>query len=229
MASGTTLDTGSGPLTVELRDGAGLTNSDSGAITLHTITAGSASVVNNGPSAGSDVLLGSVTTGGPQSYGNPNGTTTVTGDLTTTDTPITFNDSVLLHVGITLGTGSSTVNFAGGGVSPDLGLVTIAGGVVLTDSTTFSATLNGTDPGSYSQLTIGGPIDLGGSTLNVNLGFEPPVGSTFEIFTNTGSAPITGTFNGLAEGAIFAQGGYQFQITYQGGSGADSIVLMRLA
>jgi hypothetical protein len=229
MASETALDTGSGPLTVELRDGAGLTNSDSGAITLQTVTAGSVAVVNNGPSPGSDVLLGPVTTTGPQNYTNPNGTTTVTGDLTTTGSPITFNDSVLLNAGITLSTGSSNVNFAGGRVSPDLGMVTIAGGVVLTGSITFSATLNGTDPGTYSQLTVGGPIDLGGSTLNVNLGFEPPVGSTFEIVTNTGSAPITGTFNGLAEGAIFTEGSYQFQITYQGGTGDDSIVLMRLA
>src|SRR5262249_22967064 len=41
MADGTALDTGSGALTVELRDGAGLTNRDSGAVTLQAITAGS--------------------------------------------------------------------------------------------------------------------------------------------------------------------------------------------
>ena len=64
--------------------------------------------------------------------------------------------------------------------------------------------------------------------MNLVLGFEPPVGSSFEIITNTGSTPITGTFNGLAEGAVFTQGGYQFQITYQGGTGGHSLVLMRL-
>jgi hypothetical protein len=228
MASGTALDTGSGPLTVELRDGAGLTNSDSGAITLQTVTAGSVAVVNNGPSPGSDVLLGPVTTSGPQSYGSPNGTTMVTGDLTAIDSPITFNHSVVLNTGITLSAGASTVNFASGSVLPSPGVAAIAGGVVLTGSTTFSATLNGTDPGSYSQLTVGGPIDLGSSALNLTLGFEPPVGSTFEIITNTGSTPITGTFSGLAEGAIFTQGGYQFEITYQGGTGDDSVVLTRV-
>ena len=55
------------------------------------------------------------------------------------------------------------------------------------------------------------------------------MGSRFEILTNTGAAPITGTFAGLAEGAVFTQGGYQFQITYQGGTGGDSVVLTRLA
>jgi len=65
--------------------------------------------------------------------------------------------------------------------------------------------------------------------LSLNVGFEPPVGSSFEILTNTGAAPISGTFNGLAEGAIFSQGGYHFQITYRGGTGGSSVVLSRLA
>jgi hypothetical protein len=43
----------------------------------------------------------------------------------------------------------------------------VAGGVVLSDSATFSATLNGTDPDGYSQVTASGPVDLGGSTLNL--------------------------------------------------------------
>src|SRR5262249_12002057 len=90
MAAGTALNTGSGALTVELRDAAGLTNRDSGAIPLQTITAGSLAVANNGPSVGSDVMLGPVMTSGAQSYANPNGTATVTGNLTTTNSPITF-------------------------------------------------------------------------------------------------------------------------------------------
>jgi hypothetical protein len=57
--------------------------------------------------------------------------------------------------------------------------------------------------------------------------FEPPVRSSFEIVTNAGPGQITGTFNGLDEGAVFAQGGYPFQITYQGGSGGASVVVTR--
>ena len=136
---------------------------------------------------------------------------------------------MVLNAGLTLSAGSSTVNFAAGTVSPSPGVVTVAGGVVLTGSTTLSAALNGVNPGSYSQLAAGGAINLGGSTLSLVFGFEPPVGSSFEIVTNTGSAPITGMFNGLDEGAVFSQGGYQFQITYQGGTGGSSVVLMRLA
>src|SRR5207244_11099244 len=131
------------------------------------ITAGSVSMVNQGPSPGSDIRLGSVISSGPQNYANPNGTTTVTDNLIASDNPIAFNDSVVLNAGLTLDAGSSTVNFAAGTVSPTPGLVTIAGGTVLTGSTTFAATLNGTDLGNYSQLAASGPINLRGSTLSL--------------------------------------------------------------
>src|SRR5439155_16703936 len=114
--------------------------------------------------------------------------------------------------GLTLSAGSSAVNFAGGTVAPSPGVVTIAGAVVFSGATTFNVALSGMDQDSYSQFAAGGLIDLGGSALNLVLGFEPPLGSSFEIITNTGSTPITATFNGLDEGAIFTQGAYQFQI-----------------
>jgi hypothetical protein len=536
-ASGTALNTGSGTLTVELRNGADLTNQDSGAITLQTVTAGSVSVVNNGPSAGSDVNLGPITTSGAQSYANPNGTTTLTGNLTATDNSITFTDSVVVSDGVSVTAGASTVNFVnfetgdfsqsatqvggaivtspaldgtyslqllrsnsvanveirqsgmnyynlptasysflfqyasqtgeggvvnfqdsssnykaalhlsaagkllfydgtgtllatgtttldanrtytisatigtgsnaswevrlngnvemsgsgnlgmanngslslggnsrytanyyyddvairtqeslsaglvnfagsgtqtlqsgsgssfgnishtgsgtlrltsgltvtgtfanragtfdandqpiavagaatvtggtylagtapqsfggglsitggvfrsstgpmtvtggitlsggllsgvgtvdavtacGGTVAPGSsspGVLTIDGAVAFDPATTLSILLAGTDAATgYSQLAVGGPIDLGGNTLSLSFGFEPPLGSTFEIIRNTGPGPIFGTFNGLAEGAVFTQGGYDFQITYQGGTGGNSVELRR--
>jgi hypothetical protein len=64
-------------------------------------------------------------------------------------------------------------------VSPSPGVVTVAGDVVLTGSTTLNATPNG-------------------------------------------------IFDGLAEGAVLTQDGFQFQITYQGGTDGDSVVLTRL-
>src|SRR5262249_1451945 len=167
MAEGVVLDTGTGALTVELRDGAGLTSSDSGAITLQAVTAGSVAVSNDGPSAGSDVILGPVTTTGTQSYANPNGTTRVIGNLTATDGAVTFNDTVVLHAGRTIDAGSGPVPFAGGTVAPDPGLLTVAGGIALSRSAAFRATLDGTDPGRYSQVRAAGPIDLGGSTLSL--------------------------------------------------------------
>src|SRR5262249_3335695 len=66
MAAGTALDTGTGALTIELRDGAGKTYADSGAITLQTLMAGTLSVTNNGPTIGSDIILGMARTAGAQ-------------------------------------------------------------------------------------------------------------------------------------------------------------------
>ena len=61
MASGTTIDAGSGNVTIELRDGAGNSNRESGEVTLRTITAGTISAVNSGPTAGSGITLASGT------------------------------------------------------------------------------------------------------------------------------------------------------------------------
>jgi len=118
-------------------------------------------------------------------------------------------------------------NLIPGGSSP--GILTVAGSVTLFSGSTFTVRINGSEPGgSYSQLVAEGPVFLGGSTLNLVLGFEPPVGSSFEIVQGTGPDPISGTFAGLDEGAVFEQGGLQFQITYQGGTGGHNVVVTRV-
>jgi hypothetical protein len=350
MTPGTTLDTGTGALRVTLRDGSGLSHRDSGAITLQTVHAGSIVVVNYGPSANSDVLLGPVTTSGPQSYANPNGQTEVDGSLRTSDQPITFADAVAVDDAIGIRAGTSTIDFAGrglqtlfsgpvatlghvrhtgsgtlqltsdlavfgsfgntaglfdannhvvtveeqasvtggtyragadgqvfvGGVTVTQGVftgstdpltvsgpITLSGGrfagvgridsltasgstvtlgtpvpgilyvaadVTLDATSTLRIPLQGLEAGSgYAQLRTGGPIVLGGSTLQLDFGFTPPVGSRFELVATSDLGPIHGTFAGLAEGAVFDQNGWQLQITYQGGTGGNSVVVTRLA
>jgi hypothetical protein len=347
MAGGTTLDTGTAPLDIELRDGAGLTHANSRAVNLQTLTAGSVTVINNGPDGGSDLRLGSVTTNGPQTYGSPHGVTTVTADLTSGDFPITVTDSVVINDGVSLNTASGTVNFAGAGmqtlktgadvhldhtgtgalqltsgltvagavlqtagifdandqpvtvggaavltggtylagtapqtfagglvitggaftsssgpmvvqggvtltggtfsgqgrvdqltvyggtVAPGTeapGLLNVAGQVAFNPLTTFRVLLDGTHPGSgYSQLRAAGPVNLGGSTLQLVPGFEPPVGHAFKILTTADRAVIESTFAGLPEAALFSQDGYQFQITYHGGKNGTSVIVIRLA
>jgi hypothetical protein len=53
------------------------------------------------------------------------------------------------------------------------------------------------------------------------------VGNNYTIIAHNGSGAVTGTFNGLPEGAKFTTGGAQFQITYKGGAGND-VVLTQL-
>ena len=59
MAQGTVIDAGSGNVTIELRDGTGNSNRESADITLSTITAGTISAVNDGPTADSGITLAS--------------------------------------------------------------------------------------------------------------------------------------------------------------------------
>jgi hypothetical protein len=58
---------------------------------------------------------------------------------------------------------------------------------------------------------------------------SPPVGDGFTLLSTDDSSPITGTFAGLDEGAVFSQNGMTFLITYQGGPRGNSVVLTRLA
>ncbi len=61
MAPGTTINAGSGKVTIELRDGMGNTNRESGEVTLRNITASTISAINDGPTASSGITLASGT------------------------------------------------------------------------------------------------------------------------------------------------------------------------
>ncbi len=70
MAAGTSINAGTGNVTIDLRDGAGRTNNESGDITLRTISAGNISAVNNGTTAGSGITLASGTLAASATSGN---------------------------------------------------------------------------------------------------------------------------------------------------------------
>ncbi len=145
--------------------------------------------------------------------------------------------------------GSTTVNNGGTykGAGTSNGLTVNSGGTLAPGDAPACTrvngnfTLNGTyspeiqSPGTtpctdYDQTIVSqnnGSINLSGGTLNVNLlnGFNPSVGQNFDIINNETGYAITGTFNGLAEGAVFQVGTTKFQITYKGGSSGHDVVL----
>ncbi|MHB1555994.1 MAG: beta strand repeat-containing protein [Isosphaeraceae bacterium] len=122
--------------------------------------------------------------------------------------------------------------------STTMGVLTDTGGVVLSSTSTFATTLNGsgTTPGTdYDQLVAGasgatGTIDLANATLNLTIGtsFASAGGQQYTIIHNTSGQPITGTFSGLAEGGIVTAGGRSFAISYQGGTDKQDVVLTSL-
>ena len=78
----------------------------------------------------------------------------------------------------------------------------------------------------FSQLVVTGNVNLTGSTLSTVFlnSFTPTVGQSFEIINNEGTNAVTGTFNGLPEGTVFAVGSTHLKITYKGGSGNDVVL-----
>ncbi|HTY87182.1 MAG TPA: autotransporter-associated beta strand repeat-containing protein [Candidatus Acidoferrum sp.] len=101
--------------------------------------------------------------------------------------------------------------------------------VVFSATGTFSVDLNGPTPGvGYDQLNVRGTNSLANATLVVNSGPGLPgaIGDQFIIVNNDGADAITGTFNGLPNGAQFTAGGDTFRINYNGGDGNDVVLTL---
>jgi serralysin len=139
------------------------------------------------------------------------------------------------------GTGTDAWNVLGGslGGSAVLGAVNVASGATLSPGAstgvlstgnlslaagaTLLAEIAGTIPGvGHDQVQVSGSVNLAG-TLSLSVGAVAP-GTTFTLIDNDGADAVTGSFAGLAEGAIVDAGTARFSISYQGGSGNDVVL-----
>ena len=131
------------------------------------------------------------------------------------------------------GTGTTgSITSTGGNVAPgdSPGILTSAA-VSLDSASSLVAIVNGTTAGTqYSQLNAAaGGVTLGGATLSMTLGYTPAAGDSYTLIRNQANTAISGTFNGLPEGAQFFVGGHPFSITYLGGVGGHDVVVRALA
>ncbi len=74
-----------------------------------------------------------------------------------------------------------------------------------------------------TNLRSGGPVTLGGK-LDFEPNSVPAIGTAYTIVTNTGALAVSGTFDGLQEGAVFGTHYGLFKISYVGGTGNDVTV-----
>lgn len=133
---------------------------------------------------------------------------------------------ISVNSGATLkGTGEAAVVIIaeGGTIAPghSPGCLTTTG---LTVVGTFTAELGGTTACSgYDQSIVNGAVDVTGGTLSAQLynNFKPAAGQKYTIISNDGSDAVTGTFEGLAQGATFTVNGYTLSVSYTGGDGND--------
>lgn len=167
--------------------------------------------------------------------GTMNGTITVdiadlTVDGSSLPVPITLDGGqVVLSGNATVGSFTATdragtLKTSGGGGN----LIANTGNVSMKANTRFVVDLLNESPGQSTQIYVTGSVSLGGSHLVVSTGGTTfPVGTSFVIINNDGAEPVSGTFDGLPEGAIVAANGntqQQFRITYAGGSGNDVVL-----
>ncbi len=113
-------------------------------------------------------------------------------------------------------------NSAGGLVAPS-GFLTCSN-VVLNIGSTLNIDLKAI---GHDQLNARGTVNLTGALLTGSCGFTPALGQSFTIINNDGADAVTGTFQGLPQGAVFGLGGFAFRINYQGGTGND-VALVRV-
>jgi hypothetical protein len=84
----------------------------------------------------------------------------------------------------------------------------------------------------YTQLNVAGLINLNGANLALSGAHVPTAGQQFIIVNNDGAEAVTGTFNGLPEGATipsFLGSALNATISYIGGSGNDVVISVAAA
>ena len=133
--------------------------------------------------------------------------------------------AVTIGGGTLNGTGTvGTVALSSGNLSPGAATGILNSGNLSFTGGTFNATLASAI--NYSQSNVGGTVTLGSNTsLTLNPTYTPATGDSFIIINNDGSDAVSGTFKGLAEGAVAATiKGVSYTISYKGGDGNDVVL-----
>ncbi|MBT7538655.1 MAG: hypothetical protein HN683_04905, partial [Gammaproteobacteria bacterium] len=170
LASGTTINVGTGVFTASMDTGAGKTNTNSGDITLSNVTAGSLVVNNGGNTSGSDILdNGVLTIAGTSSF-----TTSVSNADITLDSANAFTGAVTLNTSGS--TGNATID--NGTTALNIAASSVGGNLTLTSGAAAGITDSGT-------LTVGGNLIATTDANNgiINLG-TLAVDGTVALTTN---------------------------------------------
>ncbi len=149
------------------------------------------------------------------------GTLRLTGTLksnVTVNSGATFDGTGTVDGNVTVQSGATLSP----GTSPGKLSIRSGGGLTLNSGGTLAMELNGTTAGTdYDQVDIyEGSVTLGG-TLSISPGFVPTPGDVFTIIYNRLGSAVTGTFNGLAEGATVTSGNERYTVSYVGNSAND--------
>jgi fibronectin-binding autotransporter adhesin len=113
------------------------------------------------------------------------------------------------------------------------GKLTATSTLTMASGSIYQAQLKDSTQGDYDQIVVGSPSDTTGNDVTINsatldtelyTGYNIKTGDKFEIINNLSQTAVSGTFQGLAEGATFTAGGLSFSISYIGGDGNDVVL-----
>lgn len=120
---------------------------------------------------------------------------------------------------------------SGGTIAPGLSPGCMStGNLTFVSGSTYDFELGGTTECSgYDRINVTGTVDLGSGTLNTDIvnDFKPAKDNSFMIISNDGTDAVTGTFDGLAQGATFTVDGAVFAVSYIGGDGNDVVLTVQ--
>ncbi len=189
--------------------------------------------VIGGPLQMTDVELDQVTTGTLILGSSVSGPVSVDGDITrpaATNIRLISGDDIIINTGLLNANGGNVVMEAGSspaavrplktGTDVNCNLLSFAGGL--------ESVINGLVADfDYSQLNVIGAVNLTGTNLLFSGTHTPVPGESFIIISNDGNDAVTGTFNGLIEGANipnFLGSNWPAKISYVGGDGNDVVI-----
>jgi hypothetical protein len=184
----------------------------------------------------SDGELDRIVSAGTLNVGNgSSGAITVSANITRAASTV-----LNLTSGANIDIATGSLNSAGGNVTltPNTNVFPSNSGVdvttgaastlALTSAKDLRIVINSTtvDTG-YTQLNVAGLVNLNNANLALSGSLVPASGQSFIIVSNDGADAVTGTFNGLAEGATipsFLGSALSAKITYVGGDGNDVVL-----
>jgi CSLREA domain-containing protein len=231
VANNVSLDAGPGTVNIQTTGAVSFRQRTNGT----PINLGGADVFGGSPSLGLSNAEIDTVSAPTLNIGDINsGPITVSADISRTVATIL---NLVSGANIDLTTGS--LNSDGGNVSLNPGTNVFpshAGVDVATGTATLSLTSakdlkivinNTTLDSGCTQLNVAGLVELNGASLMLSGAYTPVAGDSFTIVNNDAGDAITGTFNGLAEGAVipnFLGSSLGAKITYTGGDGNDVVL-----
>jgi hypothetical protein len=160
----------------------------------------------------------------PGAYVHSQGTVRLSGGTIAAGPSLAFSGGTLEGYGTVRGAGATNLLLTPGTNGP--GTISFTAGLNLASSSTVRLEATGSGAGQFDQLAVTGPVNLGGSTLQITSLPVLPVGTALTVISNDGADPVEGTFKDLADGALFDNSRQLFRIYYTRGTGND-VVLVR--